>query len=250
MLSCLNQERNQIKHCLKGKTVQNKSVGVFWCERTIRDGLFHWRKRYYELWTHILARRDGLKLQRLNGFVSYKHTAFGFTRHQLPCLVKQKAWWTGVVWITCGLLWCFFISCLDSHSDGTHSLQIWWRNKLIYILDGLRVSKCSANLYFWVRVRTPGLPTPKLKLQVTSPFPITVIHGLPTKFRRACLSSPLVSCHSSCRIDALICLVSETCDSSVSLDAGGKASESTVSSLCAKCVALCQVLSRYPPIYR
>ncbi len=43
-----------------------------------------------------------------------------------------------------------FISCLDSHSDGTHSLQrihwwandvmlflqIWWRNKLIYILDG------------------------------------------------------------------------------------------------------------------
>ncbi len=30
-------------------------------------------------------------------------------------------WWT--VWITCGLLWLFFISCLDSHSDGTHSLQ-------------------------------------------------------------------------------------------------------------------------------
>ncbi len=24
-------------------------------------------------------------------------------------------------------------------------LQIWWSNKLIYILDGLRVSKCSAN---------------------------------------------------------------------------------------------------------
>ncbi len=31
-------------------------------------------------------------------------------------------WWTGM-WITCG-----FISCLDSHSDGTHSLQKihWW----------------------------------------------------------------------------------------------------------------------------
>ncbi len=72
-------------------------------------------------------------------------------------------WWTEVVWITCGLLWCF-ISCLDSHSDGTHSLQsihcwdtdavthflqIWWRNKLIYILDGLRVSKFSANFHFW-----------------------------------------------------------------------------------------------------
>ncbi len=52
-----------------------------------------------------------------------------------------------------------FISCLDSHSDGTHSLQrihwwasdvmlhffklFWWRNKLIYILDALRVSKFS-----------------------------------------------------------------------------------------------------------
>ncbi len=31
-------------------------------------------------------------------------------------------WWTGVVWITCG--YCdVFINCLDSHSDGTHSLQ-------------------------------------------------------------------------------------------------------------------------------
>ncbi len=31
-------------------------------------------------------------------------------------------WWTGVVWITCGYS-DGFISCLDSHSDGTHSLQ-------------------------------------------------------------------------------------------------------------------------------
>ncbi len=28
-------------------------------------------------------------------------------------------WWTGVVWITCGLLWFFS----NSHSDGTHSLH-------------------------------------------------------------------------------------------------------------------------------
>ncbi len=64
-----------------------------------RNGLFHWRKHYYGLW-NILAWRDSLKLQCLNGFVFYKHTAFGFTRHKLPwCPVKQKAWWTGVVWI-------------------------------------------------------------------------------------------------------------------------------------------------------
>ncbi len=41
-------------------------------------------------------------------------------------------WWTGVVWITCGLLWRF-ISCLDSHSDGTHSLQRihWWASNIM-----------------------------------------------------------------------------------------------------------------------
>ncbi len=70
-------------------------------------------------------------------------------------------WWTGV---TCGLLWCFY-QLLDSHSDGTHSLQrihwwashvmlhfskSWWRNKLIYILDGLRMSIYSVNFHFWV----------------------------------------------------------------------------------------------------
>ncbi len=32
-----------------------------------------------------------------------------------------------IIWITCGLLWFVFICCLDSHSDGTHSLQrIYW----------------------------------------------------------------------------------------------------------------------------
>ncbi len=53
-----------------------------------------------------------------------------------------------------------FISCLDSHSDGTHSLlnkwcnptflQIWCGNKLILILDCLRVSTFSANFHFWM----------------------------------------------------------------------------------------------------
>ncbi len=53
-----------------------------------------------------------------------------------------------------------FISCWDSHSDGTHSLH-WWASvenakflqifsELIYISDGLRVSKCLANFHFWV----------------------------------------------------------------------------------------------------
>ncbi len=41
-----------------------------------------------------------------DGFVYYKHAAFCFSKHKLMD---------------------FFISCLDSHSDGTHSLQrIHW----------------------------------------------------------------------------------------------------------------------------
>ncbi len=67
---------------------------------------------------------------------------------------------------SCGLLVMFFISCLDSYSYGTHSLHMihwwasdamlnspnmfWWRNKFIYILDGLWVSTFSANFLFWM----------------------------------------------------------------------------------------------------
>ncbi len=45
---------------------------------------------------------------------------------------------------------------IDSHSDGTHSLQsihywdtflqIWWRNKLILLLNDLKMSTCPANI--------------------------------------------------------------------------------------------------------
>ncbi len=62
------------------------------------------------------------------------------------------------LWITVTV----FISCLDSHSDGTHSLQRvhWWTSDVIspnllqwgnkLILNGLRVSTFLANLNFWV----------------------------------------------------------------------------------------------------
>ncbi len=74
---------------------------------------------------------------------------------------QDNNWWTGVVWITCGLLWCFY-QCLDSFwrhpFTAEHPLlrqwcnatflQIWWRNRLIYIFDGLRVSKLSTTFFF------------------------------------------------------------------------------------------------------
>ncbi len=50
----------QIKQRLQAKTVLHKYVGGFWNEMTTGDGLFYWRKCYYE-WTHSLARNDGLK---------------------------------------------------------------------------------------------------------------------------------------------------------------------------------------------
>ncbi len=70
---------------------------------------FPWRKRYYGLHTCVLARSNVLKL-------------------------KKTLWWNCQLQ-TCSFSlhnWCYcdvFISCLDSHSDGTHSLHRihWWR---------------------------------------------------------------------------------------------------------------------------
>ncbi len=70
----------------------------------------------------------------------------------------------------CGLLvdYCnVFVSCLDSHSDGTHSLQgiHWWASNvmlnlsksdgIIYILEGLE-SACSAICHLWVNYSSKG----------------------------------------------------------------------------------------------
>ncbi len=67
---------------------------------------------------------------------------------------------TGVMWITCDVL----ISCLDSHSDGTHSLKrIHWSasdvmlnfsksvlmKKLIHILDSQLESEWLILIFGW-----------------------------------------------------------------------------------------------------
>ncbi len=132
------------------------NVGGFWCERTTGDGLFHWRKCYYGLWTHILARSDGLKIKHLNdGFVSYKNAAFHFTRWWLMV-------WSGVdyLWIIVMFLsavWTLILTapihCRASIGEQVMKHYIspnlfWWRSKLIYILDGRRVSTFSAIFHF------------------------------------------------------------------------------------------------------
>ncbi len=68
--------------------------------------LFHWMKQYYRIWTHNVAKSNGLKSKHLDdGFVSLKKFNFSF----------QKTLTDGLEW--CGLLvdYCdVFISCLDS----------------------------------------------------------------------------------------------------------------------------------------
>ncbi len=112
-----------------------------WCILMWEDNrgwTFSPRKHYYELWTVFL------KLKHLNDLFLTNTQLFN---------AQDINWYTGVL----------FISCLDSHSDGTHSLQrihwwtsdgmissnlFWWRNKIT--LNGLRESKLSANVHFWV----------------------------------------------------------------------------------------------------
>ncbi len=81
-----------------------------------------------------------------------------------------KFWSLFCFGLTDGLEWCgllvdycdVFISCLDSHSDGTHSLQRihWWTRRNATFLqicsdeetnsDGLSVTTFSPNFNFWV----------------------------------------------------------------------------------------------------
>ncbi len=125
----MNQEKYaQINHHFQEKQSKTckkkKKVRWLWHESITGEELIHWRKHYYELWTHILAIRNGLQLKCLNGiFVAYRHS-----------FLLHKTLTDGLEW--CGLLvdYCdVFISCLDSHSDGTHSLQSihWWTSDVM-----------------------------------------------------------------------------------------------------------------------
>ncbi len=81
-----------------------------------------------------------------------------FTSHNIN-------WRAGVVWITCGLLWCFYqlfgLSFWRHPFTAKYPLVSKWCNvkflqsfpminKLIYILDGLRACTFLANFHFWL----------------------------------------------------------------------------------------------------
>ncbi len=114
----------------------------------------------------------------------------------------------GLEW--CGLLvdYCdVFISCLDSHSDGTHSLQSihCWdtdgmlnffkseeTNKLIYILDGLRMT----TFLFW----TPSYRLQNEHTHVNEAKPLLALIKI---------DSPIIDvAHYHCGVYSYICTAS------------------------------------------
>ncbi len=91
----------QIKNCLQAKTVLNKYVGGFWGERT--SILWH----YYGMDLYFVQK------WRFKVKTSYWYICFIqihiFSLHKtLTDGLIDVNWLTGVVWITCGLLWCFY----------------------------------------------------------------------------------------------------------------------------------------------
>ncbi len=119
-------------------------MSVDFNERTTDDLLFHWRK-YYGLWTRIWA-RSNLKLKCLNyGFVSCKHSL------SLHMMLTDVLEWFGLFVDYCD----YFISCIDSHSDGTHSLQRihWWASDGMLHLSKYILMKKQTHLHLgWPEV--------------------------------------------------------------------------------------------------
>ncbi len=97
------------------------------------------------------------------------------------CLKLKTSWWIyykhklllpkmsidGVVWITCDVL----ISCLDSHSDGTHSLQRinWWAcDVMIHYSKSVQMKKQTHLFFVGLRI---FVHTMKVSVVQNSPEP-------------------------------------------------------------------------------
>ncbi len=101
-------------------------------------------KGHYGLWTHISQQ---FKVEMPYKWICFLRTC-GFWLH--------KTLTDGLEW--CGLLGCF-ISCLDSHSDGTRSLQrthCWASDAMLHFSKSVPMNKLihngwvfSANFHFW-----------------------------------------------------------------------------------------------------
>ncbi len=131
----------------------NKYVAGFWCD--VRDN---------RRWTFS---PEEVLLWIMDSFFGQKQFEVKNVLMDLSQLLSSPDvnWWTGVVWIICGLLWCFYqlfgLSFWRHPFTAEHPLlskwwndtflQIWWRNKLILILNDLRVRTYSATKKMYKR---------------------------------------------------------------------------------------------------
>ncbi len=100
-LSHLSQERNIYRSSTackskKPKTALNICWWISMCEESEDQkemDLFHWRN-HYVIWTYIFARINSKNLFMMDLFLTSTKLFIS----------KDVNWWTGVVWITCGLL--------------------------------------------------------------------------------------------------------------------------------------------------
>ncbi len=149
----LNQEKNLHRPSIykpkQSKTALNKYVGGFWCERQQDMDVFTgWSIiiDYGLFWPEVLIKN--ILMMDLFQLLSS----------------QDVNWWTGMVWITCGLLWCFYqlfgLSFWRHPFTAEHPLlsrwwnviflQIWWKNKLVYILNDLSWGHFSAfSIFGW-----------------------------------------------------------------------------------------------------
>ncbi len=113
---------------------------------TTGDALSHWRKSYYGLWNHILV-QNVLMLDLFHLLSS-----------------QDINWWTGVVWINCGLLWCFYqtliltapIHCRASIAE---TLMQWHISTNLMkkqthpnLIDGLRMRTSSSDVHVFYKL--------------------------------------------------------------------------------------------------
>ncbi len=144
----------QIKHRLQAKTVQNSSkqiCGWVLMQETTGDGLFHWRKCYYGLRT-ILA------MQLFSSL--------------------DVNWWTGVVCIIVVFLsavWTLILTApIHCRASITETLMQWHISpnlmKKQTHLDGLTVSKCSANFIFGSTIPLKRRSYLQTKIEILKPY--------------------------------------------------------------------------------
>ncbi len=144
----------QIKLRLQAKTALNKYVSGYWCERE-QEMDFSPEKALLWIMDSYLAGRNC----QVKWWICFLQTHSFWLQKMLSDGLEG-----------CGLLWCFYqlfgLSFWRHPFTAEHPLmskwrnatflQIWWRNKIIYILDGLRVRTFSAHFHFYVQHRLKG----------------------------------------------------------------------------------------------